>query len=81
MTRRSFLGLLVGAAIARPSVLEWVAQASPSQVIAIAPLPVAGTYGAIERATFSFWRNQSPSSLPPDFEKRMRHLYNECQPL
>lgn len=53
--RRDFLKLLLSTALAEAVDVEqllWV----PKPIITV---PAFGTYGGIERATFSFWRNQA----------------------
>jgi hypothetical protein len=77
MPRRGFFGLLLAPLVARflptPEV-DWTT--IPSTIV-LDP-PVVGTYGAIDRATFSFWRNQQAYGSGPAYESdRMRRAMSQ----
>lgn len=82
-TRRDFLKLLLASAAAEAVDFEkllWV----PKPIITVPALlpPMPGTYGAINRATSVFWRNQASHS-PQAFDalgKAMWEVINGSNP-
>jgi hypothetical protein len=61
MNRRSFFTRTLGA-IAATTIAPLVKFAAPEKPML---LGLSGTYGGINRATFSFWRNQSTLGTSP----------------
>lgn len=82
MTRRGFLGVLatglVGACVVTKIPTAWI----PEPVVRYAGLEPAayGTVGAINRSTYSFWRNQATlgESRPID-EQVFRDVFDRCE--
>ncbi|MGH7177864.1 MAG: hypothetical protein ACREJC_10820 [Tepidisphaeraceae bacterium] len=89
LSRRGFFGVVAAAFASTRPVLEWCAKTTtPFQ-----PLNAVigdGTIGGIDRATFSFWRNQGllrhddpPYDLSVDsvhvMAKKWRQIYEECR--
>jgi len=74
MNRRGFLGSLIALAVApfapKPTVIDYE----------LAATPTVGTYGAIERSTYSFWRNQSVGgAVGADLIDTLRDLHDTCR--
>lgn len=85
MNRRGFFGIVLGAILGRKPIVEWAMNMtglpfvpSPAQAAFFGD----GTYGGIERATFSFWRSSGPLSHDPMMLERVRgqmlQAYNDC---
>jgi len=80
MNRRGFLGSLIALAVApfapKPAAtsiigIDWGVE--PSQA-------VIGTYGAIERASFSWWRNYPPADWEnPALRQALHDAYDSCR--
>lgn len=71
MNRRSFFAKILGTAVAAklaPPVIEYAMNTTGLEAIA----PAFGTIGAINRATFSFWRNDQ------HLRQEMRRVYDAC---
>ena len=78
ISRRGLFGLCA-AAIAAPFVPVPTVAATGIRAV-ILDAPTCGTMGGINRATFSFWRNQGTSD-PHAFDNlrtSMRDVYNQC---
>lgn len=58
MRRRDFLRLLLASPLAATVDVEQLLW-TPKPIIVVPAMPRTGTIGAIDRATFSFWRNSS----------------------
>ena len=82
MSRRRFFSLsaraIVGVAIA-PQIIE-VAQALARPAVVCLPEGMSGTYGGIDRASFSFWRNQSAAGATSfdGLRDALTKAYNDC---
>lgn len=68
LTRRALFGI-VAAAVAAPFAAPLVGSINRATLssfdvpTAVLDAPTSGTYGGIERATFSFWRNRQGEEL------------------
>lgn len=77
ITRRSFLGLILGAGAAQAlsfPTLDDYGLALQQVAVEEFPWPNSGTIGAINRATYSFWRNTQVGPSP-GFDEVIRRAW------